>query len=119
MSFMMSYNSVKETEQRFGTASKVRDIETFEGSDTDIETGHYDAEESSSFLGRKLKDGETNPGGTLSTSTPFITTLIPWVINLILTIALVSLSWKTTDLRRASTTSHQPPPDLMFSEYLP
>ncbi|ROW15314.1 hypothetical protein VPNG_03062 [Cytospora leucostoma] len=98
--------------------SENQKIERCSGSDTEIETGQFEVDESTSFLGQKLEDrvrysGRAIPHGGLSTITPLIVTLIPWVINFILMIALVSLSWKTVDSRMS--TSHQPPTDLMYT----
>lgn len=95
----MPYRSLKGTEESLETLTpEQREIETIEGSNTDIETGHFvDGDELSSFLGRKLKDGEGHPQMALtqqdsSAPTPLVTTLIPWIVNSILTVALISLS---------------------------
>lgn len=117
---MMSYNPVSDTDNTRRAISQSNKIETCSGSDTEIETAQFDVDESTSFLGQKLEDRArhsgraTPPQGGLSTITPLVVTLIPWVINFILMIALVSLSWKTVDSRMS--TSHQPPTDLMYSE---
>jgi hypothetical protein len=116
----MPFHPYKDAENYLEGVSRTRQTNIAEGGDTDIERGQSDADESSSFLDRKLKDGERHSRRTrfqrsLSVSTPFIVTLVPWVINFILTIALVSLSWETASSR--TSTSHQPPMDLMYSEY--
>ncbi|KUI68419.1 hypothetical protein VM1G_04649 [Cytospora mali] len=104
----MSYHPVQNTEH--------------DGSDTDIETGKFDTVGSSSSFGWKPGDkyeerhsGRFPSQEGLSASAPFIVTLIPWIINFILTIALVSLSWKTAESRTSATVSRQPATDLMYS----
>ncbi|ROW02159.1 hypothetical protein VSDG_02340 [Cytospora chrysosperma] len=111
----MPFHPYKDTENCLEGVSGTRQTE---GGDTDIIRGQSDADESSSFLDRKLKDGErysrrTRPQRIKSVSTPLMVTLVPWVINFILAIALVSLSWKTASSR--TPTSHQPPTDLMYA----
>lgn len=117
----MPYHPLKDTKESLEKIPEMRGFESVEGSDTDFETGQFDADESSSLFGRKLKDRERHsqralPKRALSASTPLIVTLIPWIINFVLTIALVSLSWKTASSR--ISTSHQPPTDLMYSKFL-
>lgn len=120
----MAYSPIKNDRSSLETVPESKEVDLGEGSDTEIESAQADADadESTPFV-------KPWPGvGILRVSrnrfprrarddqpiAPLISSLIPWVINLILAIALISLSWRRGDLKTSG--SHLPPTDLLWSK---
>lgn len=119
----MDYSPIKNDRPSLETVpEESKEVDLGDGSDTDIESGQADADETTSFVRRWTRVGiprisRNRPQRRArdnTTTAPLIGSLVPWVINLVLAIALVSLLWKKGDTTRS--TSHLPPADLLWSE---
>lgn len=107
----MSYQPI----QQLDPIPEDRDADS---SETDMEFGKSESDETLSFL-RWKRSGEAHARWALSRRRPdnncvgVTSCLIPWIINLILAISLVSVVWKFDS---EPTVSHLPPKDLLYSE---
>lgn len=119
---VMAYSPIKNDRYSLETVPKSKEVDLDEGSDTEIESAQADADESTPFVKRwpgvgilRLSRNQSRRRARDDQPTaPLINSLIPWVINLILAIALVSLSWKRGGLTTSG--SHLPPTDLLWSK---
>lgn len=122
---VMAYSPIKNDRTSLETVPESKEVDLDEGSDTEIESAQADADESTPFVKRWPGVGILRVSRNRSQRrarddqpiAPLINSLIPWVINLILAIALVSLSWKRGDL--TTSRSHLPPTDLLWSKCPP
>lgn len=119
---VMAYSPIKNDRSSLETVPESKEVDLGEGSDTEIESAQTDPDESTPFVKRWPGVGILRLPRNRSQRrarddqpiAPLISSLIPWVINLILAIALVSLSWKRGDL--TTSASHLPPTDLLWSK---
>lgn len=118
----MAYLPIKNDRSSLEATPETKESDLGDGSDTDVESDQVDTYESTSFVKRWCRAGIPWPSSNRSQRrtrddaaiAPLISSLIPWVINLILAVTLVSLSWKKGDT--TPSRSHLPPTDLLWSK---
>lgn len=113
---MMSYEPVKQQESR---VPGVKEIE-LEGSETDIEANPPESEDSF-FLGWKRRKPADSPSQGLyrkaiEANVPVIVSLHFLVLNLILSIALGSLLWKSIESADIKSEAKFPAGELLYSQ---
>lgn len=112
----MSYEPVKQQES---SAAGVKEVE-LEGSETDIEANPPDSEDSF-FLGwKRRKPADSSPQGlyhkAIEANVPVIVSLHFLVLNLILSIALGSLLWKSIESVDGKSELKLPAGELLYSQ---
>jgi len=103
----MSYLPIKNERSSLEMIPELKEVDLGDRSGSDVESGQADADETTSFMRRggsvsipQFSRNRTERRARDESATALlIISLIPWVINLILAIALVSLSYKKPDTK--------------------